>query len=196
MNKCIKCEKDTLNPKYCSVKCSLSKGRDRSCKSKKRVTIKCLRCGKDTKKSKHCSWKCRKNPPKYITCAFRDCKKECLVGKWKRKRYCDNKCLQGEMHCRYIESWLEGNKCGYNGKTIQLSPHVRRWLRENRGSACSECSWDEHHPSDGNILTEIDHIDGDAKNNTPDNLRILCPNCHSMTPTFRARNKNSKRDRN
>lgn len=64
-----------------------------------------------------------------------------------------------------------------------------------RGTACEECGWDIRH-SDGSILTEIDHIDGDAENCRPSNLRILCPNCHALTPTFRARNSKSKRIRN
>jgi 5-methylcytosine-specific restriction endonuclease McrA len=34
----------------------------------------------------------------------------------------------------------------------------------------------------------VDHIDGDRTNNTYDNLRILCPNCHSQTPTFASKN--------
>lgn len=40
---------------------------------------------------------------------------------------------------------------------------------------------------------QIDHIDGDYKNCRPENLRILCPNCHSLTPTFGALNKGKGR---
>ncbi|MFC9298946.1 HNH endonuclease [Streptomyces sp. NPDC057011] len=36
---------------------------------------------------------------------------------------------------------------------------------------------------------EVDHIDGDWRNNQPDNLRLLCPNCHSTTDTYRGRAK-------
>ena len=35
------------------------------------------------------------------------------------------------------------------------------------------------------ITLELDHIDGDRFNNDFANLRVLCPNCHSQTPTFR-----------
>ena len=35
------------------------------------------------------------------------------------------------------------------------------------------------------IVLELDHIDGNNSNNNIDNLRILCPNCHSQTPTYR-----------
>lgn len=38
------------------------------------------------------------------------------------------------------------------------------------------------------IKLELDHIDGNPQNNTLSNLRLLCPNCHSQTPTYRGRN--------
>lgn len=34
---------------------------------------------------------------------------------------------------------------------------------------------------------EVDHVDGDWRNNQPENLRLLCPNCHSSTDTYRGR---------
>ncbi|WP_328910383.1 HNH endonuclease [Streptomyces sp. NBC_00234] len=36
---------------------------------------------------------------------------------------------------------------------------------------------------------EVDHIDGNWRNNQPENLRLLCPNCHSTTDTYRGRGK-------
>lgn len=41
------------------------------------------------------------------------------------------------------------------------------------------------------VILEIDHIDGDRTNNTKNNLRLLCPNCHSQTSTWRGRNINT-----
>jgi hypothetical protein len=38
------------------------------------------------------------------------------------------------------------------------------------------------------IPLELDHIDGIRDNNQIENLRVLCPNCHALTPTYRARN--------
>lgn len=35
---------------------------------------------------------------------------------------------------------------------------------------------------------QLDHIDGNRLNNLYSNLRLLCPNCHALTPTFGARN--------
>jgi hypothetical protein len=39
------------------------------------------------------------------------------------------------------------------------------------------------------IPLELDHIDGDRNNNNLNNLRLLCPNCHALTPNYRGKNK-------
>lgn len=39
------------------------------------------------------------------------------------------------------------------------------------------------------LVIQIDHIDGNTENNNPDNLRFLCPNCHSQTENFGRKNK-------
>jgi 5-methylcytosine-specific restriction endonuclease McrA len=49
------------------------------------------------------------------------------------------------------------------------------------------------HPQTGRIPLEIDHIDGDSGHNTEGNLRLLCPNCHSLTPSYRNLNKGNGR---
>lgn len=38
------------------------------------------------------------------------------------------------------------------------------------------------------LVLQIDHIDGDFLNNCKENLRFLCPNCHSQTETFGSKN--------
>ncbi len=43
------------------------------------------------------------------------------------------------------------------------------------------------------LSLEVDHIDGDWRNNQPENLRLLCPNCHSTTDTYRGRAKGRRR---
>jgi len=54
---------------------------------------------------------------------------------------------------------------------------------------CEICDWSEKTP-DGRIPLELDHINGDSRDHRLHNLRILCPNCHSLQPTHRGRNRN------
>lgn len=42
--------------------------------------------------------------------------------------------------------------------------------------------------NDKPLILQIDHVNGDRKDNRLDNLRLLCPNCHSQTDTFAGRN--------
>lgn len=53
-------------------------------------------------------------------------------------------------------------------------------LKEN---VCEECGQQPHH-NDKPLVMQLDHIDGDNMNNELANLRILCPNCHTQTPTY------------
>ena len=52
---------------------------------------------------------------------------------------------------------------------------------------CEECGWAKT-TADGYLPLELDHINGDRRDNRLENLRILCPNCHSLKPTHRGRN--------
>lgn len=53
---------------------------------------------------------------------------------------------------------------------------------------CELCRWSQM-SVDGRIPVELDHINGDKRDNRLENLRVLCPNCHSLQPTHRGRNK-------
>lgn len=39
------------------------------------------------------------------------------------------------------------------------------------------------------IPLELDHLDGDPENNRKENLRLICPNCHAQTATYKGKNK-------
>lgn len=60
--------------------------------------------------------------------------------------------------------------------------------QENKCKCCDNSKW-----LDQPIALEINHIDGDNSNNDRSNLEALCPNCHSLTPTWRGRNVKSKK---
>lgn len=53
---------------------------------------------------------------------------------------------------------------------------------------CSVCGINEWNGEE--ITLDIDHIDGNYRNNVLENLRYLCPNCHSQTKTYGNKNRN------
>lgn len=56
---------------------------------------------------------------------------------------------------------------------------------------CELCGWATI-SSDGRVPLELDHANGKRRDNRLENLRILCPNCHSLQPTHRGKNKSVK----
>ena len=101
-------------------------------------------------------------------------------------------CQHHHEYEEYIKSWLAGEKDGSRG-VVEVSYHVRRWAFEKFEEKCCECGWNERNPHTGKIPLHLDHIDGDWKNNRPENLRVLCPNCHALTATYGARNRGAGR---
>jgi len=108
------------------------------------------------------------------------------------KKYCNNKCQQIYQRKVYIKRWIAGEEHGIRGKT-NTSAHIRNYLLEQADNKCSICGWGEVNYYSGNVPLDIDHIDGNHENNSPDNLRVLCPNCHSLTATYKRLNQNGTR---
>lgn len=80
---------------------------------------------------------------------------------------------------------------GVNAKN--LSRHLIRYLTEKYQNQCSQCGWSQANPVTGRVPLEIDHIDGSSENNLENNLRLVCPNCHALTPNFRNLNNGKGR---
>ena len=66
-------------------------------------------------------------------------------------------------------------------------------MLEKSNYSCEICGWHETNPTTGKVPVQVHHKDGDCTNNKEDNLQVLCPNCHSLTPTYGAINKGSGR---
>lgn len=110
-----------------------------------------------------------------------------------KQMYKDSKRSQQEIYLNMKDSskekmqWNKGNikaDFKYDGK----GKH-RKLLILERGNTCQMCnlsSW-QNKP----IVLELDHINGDRRDNDINNLRLLCPNCHSTTENWRGRNINS-----
>lgn len=94
----------------------------------------------------------------------------------------------------YISNWKQGLETGMRGQTT-ISRHIRRYLFEKFENKCSLCKWSQTNTFTGLIPLEVEHIDGNYKNNIEDNLTLLCPNCHSLTSTYRSLNNGNGRPR-
>lgn len=91
-------------------------------------------------------------------------------------------------YTKYIERWKSGLETGMKGK-YQVSGHIRRYLFIKFDGKCARCGWCEKNPFSQTIPLEVEHIDGDHTNNKPENLTLLCPNCHSLTKHYKGANK-------
>lgn len=76
-----------------------------------------------------------------------------------------------------------------NRKTVPYEK-LKRWeskrgrIFKERGRKCEICGWQEVNLFNGHIPVQIHHINGDNKDDRPENLMVLCPNCHSLTEKF------------
>lgn len=91
---------------------------------------------------------------------------------------------RGELRTRPVEMPLEELLTGRRSRNHVKIRLIRAGILENR---CEECGLSEWR---GKALSiHIDHINGVKDDHRLENLRMLCPNCHSQTDTYGARNK-------
>jgi len=81
---------------------------------------------------------------------------------------------------KQLKDWSDYTRSAY------LKPH----LIKDRGHICENCKLSEW--CEQMIKLEIHHIDGDRTHNNPSNLQLLCPNCHSLTKSWRKPNFSPK----
>ena len=67
---------------------------------------------------------------------------------------------------------------------------AKTYFKHNTEYKCSCCGINEW--NDKPIILQIDHIDGNTSNNLVENLRYLCPNCHSQTDTWSSKNMSAE----
>jgi len=162
---------------------------------------KCLQCGTiisfkdivEDRNKKFCNHSCAATytnsgriikPEKNRNCLYCDGKL-----KLSSKKYCSKICQTTHKSNLMIEKCISGN----SGST-DVPTAVRRYLLEQANHKCTECGWDKIHPVTKRVPLTIDHTDGDSTNNNLSNLKVLCPNCHSLTPTFGALNVGKGRE--
>lgn len=113
----------------------------------------------------------------------------------KHTRFCSHRCQHEYQYIQYISRWQQNLESGFSDSSFSLSKHIRRYLFEKYDNRCQLCDWGETNPFTKRVPLQIHHIDGNFRNNTEDNLQLLCPNCHSLTENYGSRNKNGDHQR-
>lgn len=155
------------------------------------MIIQCAFCNEDVEclpsaNRKFCSSSCaaKHNNPIHKLKPRGNCKhcNKVLVARY--NQYCNNKCQNAYQTQKKIDLWLESGNVYYKNKMVP--PYVKRYISERDDNKCVKCGLNEWMGEP--LVLECDHIDGDYRNNNVDNLRTLCPNCHSQTGTYKNNN--------
>ena len=109
-------------------------------------------------------------------------------------KYCSNECQHEYEYKQWIEKYKQDNSIAKSTKWGQIPSQLRRYIFNKFENKCCECGWSKINPYTNTIPLEIDHIDGNSENNSEENLRLICPNCHSLTSTYRGANRGNGRN--
>lgn len=124
-----------------------------------------------------------------------NCGQEMDISSYKGKKYCSVKCHCDFLQKQWVKQWLADELDNGTIDSMKFShTRMRNYLFELYGSKCSICGWGEVNPYTQKIPLDVEHIDGNYQNNRPENVTLLCPNCHSLTKTYKGANRGNGRE--
>jgi hypothetical protein len=147
--------------------------------------MKCPKCETEfTATTKFCSRRCANS--RVFTKASKKKKSDALKGKPKSYKLTDEQqqrrvaTFRKTYKRKFDETPFE--KLGIDGR--------RRRVREEQDGKCNRCGLNNWLGEF--LILEVEHKDGNQKNNERSNVEGLCPNCHSLTLTWRGRNNKNR----
>lgn len=113
------------------------------------------------------------------------------------KRYADKfNCFEPNQSHKGIKTGPRKDRVSTEDILNGLHPNYQTYKLKQRliregyiEDKCQRCGWYEKVPGAEFTPCELHHKDGDSNNHNRENLELICPNCHSLTPTYRAKNK-------
>lgn len=156
-------------------------------------TRECLHCktsfeAKKGDPKKFCNQSCSasynnsRKTSKYAGKICQHCNKEYQSA---NPKFCSHKCATDNVAKKSMEQYVT------TWTAAPQSSLPKKYIIATKGYKCEVCGISDWQGKP--ISLQLDHIDGNADNNHEDNLRLLCPNCHSQTDTFGAKNKGNGR---
>ena len=114
------------------------------------------------------------------------CKKLHAPTNWRSRQKLQTLATTFNIDC---DAMWKAKKANRSFQAVGRPQGLRRaLLRSGRKEHCEECGqlpvW-----NDKQLTLNVDHVNGNNTDHREENLRFLCPNCHSQTPTFAGRNK-------
>ena len=103
-------------------------------------------------------------------------------------RFCSPQCQADYRYLDFITKWQRGEISG-GRKGGFVSAYIKRYIYDKFKGRCAECGWSKMNLWSKTVPLEIDHINGNSEDHREDNLRMLCPNCHSLTHTYKSLNR-------
>ena len=85
-----------------------------------------------------------------------------------KNKYCSNVCQKEFEYKLYIDEWKNGIQSGLKGE-YQISNHIKTYLFNKYNNKCARCSWGEKNIYTNKIPLEVEHMDGNYKNNNEEN---------------------------
>jgi len=195
MKKCLLCEKDIPKTnKFCGSSCAAKFNNSKFPKRKKKVGGVCKNCNSALLISRNvfCDRKCH---GEYVTKQSRSVKKNALGNKKTGlckfcdkecvNLYCDKLCASKQKMKVNVENWIKNSQISAKN----LPKFMKNHLIMSSNNICQGCQISGKNWCGQYLRMHVDHIDGNAENNALTNLRVICPNCHALTPSYAGKNR-------